>query len=594
MAANRPAADQQDVFQRLVGMETEYALALPSTPGQRPANRYRLFRELVTVLGTKIPCATARNMKEGVFHAAGGAVWFETERPAVGGGLIEGSTPECQSPRQLLAWQRAQDELLAEATAEAFGGSVALIKNDRDAVGNIYGAQENYEATLASGWRLGLWRMALVLLLPLAAATWLALWMIEGFVALYALSATIVYLTGERLLPRPEWLARLLFGCSVKELESDIPTGPAWLEAVLSLVARVIAAPLAITLFAVLWLTAFVRIRRQMTPFLISRAIVCGSGSLDDQGRFHLADKGSAMNCLTGFGGLLGDRPIYCLGHFFKTIYADAWLAPQHYLRLFRRSQRLQIALGDSNLADTAEYLRIGTTLLVLDVIEAGEMPPLPGVRRPIRSLRAICGEAGLAARVVLAGGRTCTALELQRFYLEACRQFLDRRPGAPAEARDVLHRWEAALDGLEDDPQSLVGTLDWPTKRFVLEKAGRGASWEARKKIDLRYHELSPEGYFQRLRTTGIVVELLDRAEIDHARRNPPAGTPAAVRGRYIREFGGDEQEISANWHAVYLGRGRAAKVIRLDRYRQRPAGPAAFARRKTPRRKDSGGSAS
>src|SRR5688572_6683466 len=150
-------------------------------------------------------------MKEGVFHAAGGAVWFETERPALGGGLIEGSTPECRSPRQLLAWQRAQDELLAEAIETAFRGEVRLIKNDRDAAGNIYGAQENYEATLASGWRLAMWRVALVLLLPLAASTWLVLWSIDVFVTLYALLATVIYLTAERLLPRPEWLARLLF-----------------------------------------------------------------------------------------------------------------------------------------------------------------------------------------------------------------------------------------------------------------------------------------------------------------------------------------------------------------------------------------------
>src|SRR5687768_9207913 len=348
---------------------------MPPPTGRRPANRYSIFRDLVAVLRGKIPCAAARNMKEGVFHAAGGAVWFETERPAVGGGLIEGSTPECRSPRQLLAWQRAQDQLLAESAADAFGDAVALIKNDRDGAGNIYGAQENYEASLAGGWRLATWRAALVLLVPLAMLTWLALWLIEGFVALYALAATVVYLLAERLLPRPEWLARILFGCSVKDLESDIPTGPAWLEAVLSLVARLVAAPLAIALFAVLWLTAFVRIRQQMTPFLISRAIVCGSGSLDNQGRFHLADKGPAMNCLTGFGGLLGDRPIYCLGHFFKTVYADAWLAPQQYLRLFASRQRLQIALGDSNVAQAAEYLRVGTTMLVLDAIEAGEMP---------------------------------------------------------------------------------------------------------------------------------------------------------------------------------------------------------------------------
>src|SRR4029077_10678470 len=117
----------------------------------------------------------------------------------------------------------------------------------------------------------------------------------------------------------------------------------------------------------------------------LSRAIVAGSGMLDEQGRFLLADKAPAINCLTGFGGLLGDRPIYCLGHFFKAVYADAWLAPRQYLRLFAERQRLQISLGDSNLADAAEYLRVGTTLLVLDVIEAGEMPRVPAVRRPIR-----------------------------------------------------------------------------------------------------------------------------------------------------------------------------------------------------------------
>ena len=64
---------------------------------------------------------------------------------------------------------------------------------------------------------------------------------------------------------------------------------------------------------------------------------------------------------------------------------------------------------------------------------------------------------------------------------------------------------------------------------------------------------------FVTQLGATGIVLELLDRDEIDHARRNPPAGTPAAVRGRFIREFADDDDsEIAANWHAVYLGHGR------------------------------------
>src|SRR5262249_26382548 len=74
-------------------------------------------------------------------------------------GLIEGATPECRGPRQLLACQRAQDRLLAE-TAQAAGPGFCLVKNCRDSQGQVYGAQENYSVHLASGWRLRLWRIA--------------------------------------------------------------------------------------------------------------------------------------------------------------------------------------------------------------------------------------------------------------------------------------------------------------------------------------------------------------------------------------------------------------------------------------------------
>jgi len=123
-----------------------------------------------------------------------------------------------------------------------------------------------------------------------------------------------------------------------------------------------------------------------------------------------------------------------------------------------------------------------------------------------------------------------------------------------------------------------------------VLDKAGRGASWQARKKIDIRYHELSPHGYFQRLRATGVVSDLLERRDIDHARRNPPAGTPAAIRGRYIREFATDEEDVSANWNAVFLNCGRDMKVVRLDRYDEAPTKRPSSRKRLSNREDDSG----
>jgi len=589
---NKTVANKSDVFQRLHGLETEYALVVPpdSEPGRR--GRYALFRDLVAALRRRLPTVPARHMKEGVFHAAGGAVWFETERPAVGGGLIEGSTPECRSPRQVIAWQRAQDELLAEAVTEASGGVVRLVKNDQDAAGNIYGAQESYDAVFASGWRLWLWRFALVAMSPLGIVTWLVLWIIDKCVILYALAATLVYLAAERFVSRPERLSRALFGCDLKDIDGDSPTGPVWLEVSLSWLTRVVTAPLAVLAYASLWLTAFAHLRRQMLPFLISRPITSGSGLIDGDGNFQLADKAPAINCVVGLGGFAGDRPIFSLGHFFKVVNADPGLVWADFRRLFAARQRLQIALGDSNMCEPAEYLRLGTTLLVLDCIEAGEMPRVPRLMRPIRSLWAICADPTLAVRAPLAGGRSASALELQRFYLEACRRYVDRRADAPIEAREILHRWELVLDALADDPQSLVGTLDWVTKQFVLDKSGRHASWNVRKKIDIRYHELSPQGYYQRLRTTGIVRELLDRAEIDHARRNPPAGTPAAVRGRYIREFALEGDDVAANWRAVYLKtHDGKRRVIRLDGFQPAGGDAAAPTRRKSRKGDASGG---
>ncbi len=576
MASSSGTVPSGEVFERLIGLETEYALQLPAGAVKRSGGRYQLFRELVTALRCITPVVDARHMKEGVFHASGGAVWFETERPAAGGGLVEGATPECRSPRQLLTWQRAQDELLAEAAHRAFGRQVRLLKNDRDARGNVYGAQENYEATFATGWRLAAWRVGLVLMMPLVLVSWALLWMLALLIVLYTIAASLVYLVGERFTRRPDALARFLFGCEFDQLGHAAPTGPAWLEAWLSAITRVLTGPLAAAFYLLLWGTAFTRVRREILPFLVSRSILCGSGMLDDAGRFHLADTAPAMNCLTGYGGLLGDRPIFTFGHFFKTVYADAWMAPREYLRLFAGTHRLQIALGDSNLAEPAEYLRIGTTLLVIDCIEAGEMPRPPRIRRPLRALRAICADPSLSARVALAGGQDASALELQRFYLEACRRFLDRRPEAPREARELVRRWEATLDALQDDPDSLVGSLDWVTKRFVLQSAGSDARWEAQKKIDLRYHELSPQGYFQQLNAAGVTEQILEPSEIELARRNPPVGTPASARGRYIREFACGDEPVAANWKCVFIGQGRKAKTIRLRDYRRIVTGKA------------------
>ena len=77
------------------------------------------------------------------------------------------------------------------------------------------------------------------------------------------------------------------------------------------------------------------------------------------------------------------------------------------------------------------------------------------------------------------------TALEIQRFYWEACRAFLHQQFDVPAAALEVVARWQEVLDGLESLqttgqlPGALIGSVDWVTKKHLLDEAGSDSSLE-------------------------------------------------------------------------------------------------------------------
>ena len=92
---------------------------------------------------------------------------------------------------------------------------------------------------------------------------------------------------------------------------------------------------------------------------------------------------------------------------------------------------------------------------------------------------------------------------------------------------------------------------------------------------MDIRYHELSPEGYFERLKQAGYTTCILTSEEIERATAH--IGTQRLHlrqrRGRYIREFAQGSEVILVNWKTVVLGHGRNAKVIRFLEYGQTAA---------------------
>ncbi len=569
-------ANSVPILDRLVGLETEYAIRFHTREGlESPPSRYHLYQALIARVKRHVLTARAKHFKEGLFLANGGAVWFEAERPAAGGGLIEGATPECRGPLEVLRYQRAQDQLLSQCARLAdVRGDLSLVKNDRDGSGHVYGAQENYEALVGGGWSLFLWRVGLVLLIPLLFVTWLGIGLMIAGLLIYLAVAGLIYLPVRLFVSRRRDLALALFGRDLVEGEQAGGPTPVWLEGVLLWATRIVSAPLAIGLLGLTSLAAFRRTRRQLTPFLVSRSIIGGAGMVDENNDFLLADKATAINCLLGLGGFLKDRPVFTMGHLFKAMCAESWMSPRDFFELFKRHQRLQIGLGDSNMAEMAEFLRVGTTCLVLDVIEAGAMPALPTLAHPIRALHQVCRDPSLRQTVTFGAGRRMTAIEIQRFYLDACRTYLQTQLDVPREATELLARWEETLDHLEimqstgEVSDGLVGSLDWVTKKHLLNEAGNGLSWNARKKIDICYHELSPIGYFQVLQAAGLAATLVDLNDIERAVRTPPSGTPATMRGHFIREFSSDATELSVNWKKVLIAGRSRTKTIRLDRY--------------------------
>ena len=170
-----------------MGQETEYAIRF-SPELTHPGND-KIYGLLAEAIGTQVRTEPGFYSKRPqIFTQNGGAFHYEYVPHRVDGGLIEGATPECRGPGQLLLYQRAQEALLLKAVpiAEArlrdqgYPGKLGLLKNCRDALGHVYGAQESFEADVSEDALLWLYRVGLIALLP---ALILTLMVVRGFVA---------------------------------------------------------------------------------------------------------------------------------------------------------------------------------------------------------------------------------------------------------------------------------------------------------------------------------------------------------------------------------------------------------------------------
>jgi proteasome accessory factor A len=227
----------------------------------------------------------------------------------------------------------------------------------------------------------------------------------------------------------------------------------------------------------------------------------------------------------------------------------------------FSNMHRLHLLFGEANLSEWATAMKVGTTCLALDLVEAQVVPAETQVMDPIATLRSVSRDATWQWPVQLADGRTMPAVDLQRLYLEAAQRYLK---GRDAQTDWVLREWDYALTGLEADPMLLDDRVDWVAKRKLLEmyRAAEGIDWHdpMMYSLDLEYHNINPaNGLYHGLVEAGQMLKLLEPERIQQAKITPPADTRAAARGQVIQGLlDHNVRKYVIDWDSVYLDRDR------------------------------------
>lgn len=226
--------------------------------------------------------------------------------------------------------------------------------------------------------------------------------------------------------------------------------------------------------------------------------------------------------------------------------------------RLFRR---LHLIHGDSNVLPQTLFLKVGTTRLVLDLLDADDLPEV-ALHDAVTSLRALSRNLRPPWPVTLANGQSADALELLNVYYQKARENF---AGRDAETDELLALWAEVLAGLARNPLELVGTLDWITKEFLFREfcEQEGLEWGHPwlESQDLEFHQVHPK------RSLGVALakpgHLWDATALRHCMTQPPPRSRATWRSRLMREILAKNCSYFLDWEAVELGNDRRIRML-------------------------------
>ncbi|MBM7788269.1 Pup--protein ligase [Tenggerimyces flavus] len=307
----------------------------------------------------------------------------------------------------------------------------------------------------------------------------------------------------------------------------------------------------------------FSRLADVLIPFLVSRQIMVGAGKVLQTPRgavFAVSQR--AEHIWEGVSSATTrSRPIINTR---DEPHADA-----------ERYRRLHVIVGDSNMSESTTLLKLGSTDLVLRMIEAGIVLRDLTLENPIRAIREISHDITGRRRVRLANGREASALDIQEEYFTKARDFVERRDLATPAVAKVLDLWERTLKAVDSgDLSSVDREIDWVIKYKLLnryrDKHGLSLTSPRIAQLDLAYHDIHRNrGLYYLLERRGLVNRVTTDLGVFEAKSVPPQTTRARLRGEFIKRAQERRRDFTVDWVHLKLNDQAQRTVLCKDPFR-------------------------
>ena len=298
-----------------------------------------------------------------------------------------------------------------------------------------------------------------------------------------------------------------------------------------------------------------------LLPFLVTRQIFSGAGrvgSYDDSFYYYGRDEQEDAHRGDSVGYQISQRADHIVTEIYQWIQFSRAIINTRDEPLADHSKfrRLHLLLGDSNMSEYANALKVGTTAMVLNLLERKVFPKDVSLGDPVWALKEVSRDPTHRWILERKGGRTISAIDIQRSYLELAKKHLT---DLDDESDWVLTEWERILDDLESDPMKCVDRIDWVTKKWLLdifreeEKLDWSDPWL--QSLDLEYHNINPDrGLYHDLDRKGGIQRVIKDDEVDRANLEPPQDTRAKGRSALVKVLAEKRLRYIVDWDSVYL----------------------------------------